>query len=71
MRTYTVIAYDAPCGAHRVECIEADSPTEAAQKLSQQHAIIQTDIEIIGVVEGEMQFCSLDHTKLNLASFAA
>lgn len=71
MKTYTVIGYDLPCGGHRVESLEAESPTEAAKKLIDQNAATKYDIEIVGVIEGEVQFCPLDHTALNLAPFAS
>lgn len=71
MKTYTVIAYDVQYSGHRVETVEAESPTEAAKKHSDQHAVTQYDIEIVGVIEGQVQFCPLDHTALNLAPFAS
>lgn len=70
MKTYTVIGYDLPCGGHRVESVNAASPTEAAIKLGKKHDLTPQEWEIIGVMEGEMQCCLLDHTALNLAPFA-
>lgn len=71
MSIYTVIGYDLPNGGHRVEAIEADSPTEAAIKAGKQHDLTIRQWEIIGVIEGEVQFCPLDHNALNLAPVAA
>jgi hypothetical protein len=70
MKTYTVFGYDLPSGGHRVETVDADSPTEAAIELGRKHELAQHEWEIIGVVEGEVQCCPLDHTALNLAPFA-
>jgi hypothetical protein len=71
MKTYTVIGYDLPDGGHCVETIDADNPTEAAVEAGKRRTLTKEEWEIVAVVEGELQFCQVDHTAVNLAPYAS
>jgi len=56
MNTYTVIAYVLPAGAHHVETLDANDPTDAAIRIRETLLLTKSDFEIVAVIRGTVHF---------------
>ncbi|MDI1335809.1 MAG: hypothetical protein PSU94_06445 [Lacunisphaera sp.] len=71
MKTFTVIAYVLPDGAHHVETVQAADPDTAGLQLRAKLELQQDEFEIVGIAEGTIAFLNFDPSQLNMASFTA
>ncbi len=71
MNTYTVVAYVLPAGAHHVETLDANDPTDAAIRIREKLLLDKPGFEVVAVIRGAVHFELVDASAVALAPYCS